>query len=127
MIVVDAAAAVSGLLRAGVARELLASQQLHVPHLVDSEVASGLRRLAATGQVEPAAAWVAVDAWRHLSMTRYPLYGLLERVWELRDNVSAYDAGCVAVAEALGCALVTADGRLSRAPGIRCTVTTVPQ
>ena len=51
--------------------------------------------------------------------------GLLSRIWELRDNVSAYDATYVAVAEALEAPLVTADGRLARAPGPRCTVTVV--
>jgi len=52
---------------------------------------------------------------------------MLERVWELRDNVSAYDATYVALAELLGCALVTADGRLAGAPNLRCSVTVVPR
>jgi predicted nucleic acid-binding protein len=59
-------------------------------------------------------------------MTRYPVFSLLERVWELRDNLSAYDASYVALAEALQCNLVTADRRLSRAPTIRCAVLTMP-
>jgi predicted nucleic acid-binding protein len=49
----------------------------------------------------------------------------LDRIWELRDNVSAYDAGYVALAEALGCGLLTADGRLAGAPGVRCPITVV--
>jgi predicted nucleic acid-binding protein len=60
-------------------------------------------------------------------MTRYPVFSLLDRVWELRDNLSAYDASYVALAELLDCSLLTADARLSRAPGIRCSITLVPR
>jgi predicted nucleic acid-binding protein len=59
-------------------------------------------------------------------MTRYPVFAMLARVWELRDNLSPYDASYVALAELLGCSLLTADGRLSRAPCLRCPVTVVP-
>jgi predicted nucleic acid-binding protein len=59
-------------------------------------------------------------------MSRYSGSGLLHRVWELRENLSAYDATYVALAEELACTLLTADGRISRAPGIRCAVTVVP-
>jgi predicted nucleic acid-binding protein len=127
VIVLDASAALSGLLNAGPARESLAGEQLHAPHLVDSEVASGLRRHVASNHIAADEAWAALDAWRRLGLTRYPMHGLLERVWELRDNLSAYDAGYVALAESLGCSLVTADVRISRAPGIRCPITVVPQ
>lgn len=61
-----------------------------------------------------------------MGIVRYGTHGLLGRVWELRDNLSAYDAGYVALAEALGCTLVTADARVSRAPGVRCSITVVP-
>lgn len=54
------------------------------------------------------------------------MVSLLDRVWELRDNLTAYDASYVALAELLHCALLTADARLGRAPGIRCSVTVVP-
>ena len=60
-------------------------------------------------------------------MTRYPVFSFLDRVWELRDNLSAYDASYVALAELLNCSLLTADARLSRAPGIRCPITVVPR
>ena len=60
-------------------------------------------------------------------MTRYPVFSLLDRVWELRDNLSAYDASYVALAELLDCNLLTADARLSRAPGIRCSMRLVPR
>jgi predicted nucleic acid-binding protein len=61
--------------------------------------------------------WTALDRWRRLGMTRYAVFGVLDRVWELRDNLSAYDASYIALAELLNCPLLTADARLSRAPG----------
>lgn len=127
MIVVDASGALSGLLNDGPARRALAGERLHAPHLVDSEVASGLRRRVAAQQLTADDGWTALDRWRRLGMTRYPVLALLDRVWELRDNLSAYDATYVALAEALNCALLTADIRLSRAPGTRCPVTVVPR
>jgi predicted nucleic acid-binding protein len=127
VIVVDASAALSGLLNDGPARRSLATDQLHAPHLIDSEVASGLRRRVAARQVTADNGWAALDIWRRLGLTRYAGYPLLERVWQLRDNLSAYDAGYVALAESLGCPLVTADVRLSQAPGIRCLITVVPR
>jgi predicted nucleic acid-binding protein len=127
VIVVDASAAIAALLNAGPARTALEDQQLHVPHLIDVETASGLRRLVATGRLGADDGWAALDTWRRLGTTRHPVAGLLARVWQLRENVSAYDATYVALAEALGCPVVTADGRLGRAPGLRCPVTVVPR
>ena len=127
MIVVDASAALSALLNAGPARRSLASEQLHAPHLIDSDVANGLRRRVAAAQLGADAGWTVLDTFRRLGMTRYPVFALLGRVWELRDNLSAYDASYVALAELLGCSLLTADARLSRAPGIRCPITVVPR
>jgi predicted nucleic acid-binding protein len=127
VIVIDASAALSALLNAGPARSALASEQLHAPHLVDSEVANGLRRMVAAEQLAADSGWIALDAFRRLGMTRYPVFSLLDRVWELRDNLSAYDASYVALAELLDCNLLTADARLSRAPGIRCSITLVPR
>lgn len=65
----------------------------------------------------------ALDVWGRLGVERVGVRGLLGRIWELRDNLSAYDATYVAVAEALESPLLTADGRLARAPGPRCTIT----
>jgi predicted nucleic acid-binding protein len=127
MIVVDASAALSALLNDGPARQALAGEQLHSPHLVDSEVANGLRRMVAAQQVSADDGWITLDRWRRLGVTRYAAVGFLDRVWELRDNLSAYDASYVALAELLSCPLLTADARLSRAPGIRCAVTVVPR
>ena len=127
MIVVDASAALSALLNAGPARRVLAAEQLHVPHLIDSEVANGLRRAVIASEMDADAAWVALDTWRRLGMTRYPVFSLLDRVWELRDNISAYDASYVALAERLDCTLLTADGRLAGSPGVRCPITVIPR
>lgn len=127
MIVADASAVVSALLNSGPARDLLARERVHVPHLVDVEVASALRRSVAAGRVSVAQGRAALDTWRRLGVTRHAVTGLLDRVWELRENVSAYDATYVALAEALDCPVLTADGRLGRAPGLRCPVTVVPR
>ncbi len=127
MIVVDASAALAALLNAGPARRALAGAQLHAPHLVDSEIAHALRRRVMAQQLLADAAWTALDSWRHLGITRYAVFSLLDRVWELRENLSAYDASYVALAELLDCCLLTADARLSRASGINCAITVVPR
>ncbi len=111
----------------GPARRALSEEQLHAPHLIDSEVANALRRHVATRRLEAPAAWTALDHWRRVAMTRYPVVGVLERTWELRESVSAYDAAYIALAELLDCSLFTVDARLSRAPGSRCPVTVVPR
>ena len=126
MIVVDASAGLAALLNAGPARAAIGSEQLHAPHLIDSEVANGLRRRVAGGEIGSTQGWAALDVWRHLGIARYPVFALLDRVWELRENLSAYDASYVALAEELDCGLLTADARLARAPGVRCTVAVVP-
>jgi predicted nucleic acid-binding protein len=127
MIVVDASAALAALLNDGTARRALGSEQVHVPHLIDSEIANALRGRVAGGRIEAEAGWAALDVWRRLGVIRYPTVGVLDRVWELRDNLSAYDASYVALAERLECGLLTADRRLSRAPGVRCAITVVPR
>lgn len=127
MIVVDASAAVSALLNAGPARTALGTQQLAAPHLIDAEVANALRRQVAARRIRPDAGRAALGTLSTLGMTRYPSVGLLQRVWELRDNLRAYDACYVALAEALGCGLLTADARISQARDLRCPVTVVPR
>ena len=125
--VIDASAALAALLNDGPARATLSNEQAHAPHLVDSEIASGIRRQVTSRTVSAKAGWAALDTWRRLGVVRYPAVALLERVWQLRDNLSAYDATYVALAETLGCGLLTADARLSRAPGTRCPITVVPR
>jgi predicted nucleic acid-binding protein len=127
VIVVDASAALSAILNDGPAREALGAEQLHAPHLIDSEVASRLRRRVATAEMSAEAGWMCLDTWRRLGMTRYATYPILDRVWELRDNLSSYDASYVALAELLDCSLLTADRRLGRAPSIRCPILLLPR
>jgi predicted nucleic acid-binding protein len=126
VIVLDASAGVSALLNNGMARRLVSEQVLHVPHLVDVEVASALRRQVAVHALAAGDAQRALRTWSRLGVIRYSAPSLLDRVWELREAVSAYHAVYVALAEGLDCPLVTADKRLSRATGIRCVVTLVP-
>ncbi|MBI3224341.1 MAG: type II toxin-antitoxin system VapC family toxin [Mycolicibacterium cosmeticum] len=126
MIVLDASAAVSALLNGGQARRLVSAEVITAPHLVDSEVLSALRRQAALGALTLQSARKAVEVWARLGVNRYAAAPLLERVWELRENVTAYDGMYVALAEALDCPLVTLDARLSSAPGIRCAITVIP-
>jgi predicted nucleic acid-binding protein len=125
VIVVDASAAVLALLNDGDARRVLASETVLVPHLVDAEVAHALRGHVRGGRVSPDDGQAALARWARLGVRRFATTGLLSRIWELRDNLSAYDATYVALAEAFGCQLVTADTRLPRAPGPGCTVTVV--
>jgi predicted nucleic acid-binding protein len=127
MIVVDASAAVAALLNDGQARHLIGTERLHTPHLIDSEIASGLRRLVQRNQLSAADGWNALRTWRRLAVTRYPVHGLFERMWEIRENFSASDASYVALAETLDCALVTADARLGHASQARCAITVIPR
>ena len=125
MIVVDAAAAVLGLLNDGEARRRLAIEDLHAPHLIDSEVTHAMRAQVLRGRLESEEAWRALDRWQRLGLRRYGVVGLLARMWDLRHNLSAYDASYVALAEGLGYPLMTADARLANAPGLGCDVVTV--
>ena len=121
----DASAAVLGLLNDGEARAILRREAVVCPHLADSEVVNALRSQVLRGEVPVADATRAVEAWGRLGLERVGVRGLLGRIWELRDDLSAYDATYVALAEAVEAPLVTADGRLARAAGPRCTVTVV--
>jgi predicted nucleic acid-binding protein len=126
VIVVDASVVAPALLDDGRTgeryRARLASDDLLAPELLDIEVVSVWRRLARAGRLEARRAQQALAHLTALPLVRAPHAPLVDRVWELRDNLSAYDASYVALAEALGVALVTADERLSRAPGLRCPV-----
>lgn len=125
LIVLDASAAVLALLNDGEARAILRDNSVACPHLADSEVVHALRSQALRGDLDPAIAAQAIEVWARLGLERLGVAGLLGRVWDLRENLSAHDATYVALAEALAVPLVTADGRLGRAPGPRCTSTVV--
>lgn len=126
MIVVDASALVPALVDDGPdgdrARARLHGQVLVVPELLDLEVSSVLRRLLQAGRVPVRRAELALSDLIALPVRRVAHRALLSRIWELRDNATAYDAAYLALAERLGTVLVTADIRLSRVPGVTCEV-----
>ena len=101
----------------------LGDEELAVPHLIDSEVTNVLRRLVVQELLtERQGAW-AMEGFALLALTRFPADWLRTRMWELRHNLSAYDATYVALAELSGAtALLTTDNRLAHAPGITCPV-----
>lgn len=127
MIVLDASAAVELLLATAngdrVAERIAdPAASIHVPHLLSVEVAQVLRRLVAAGTVSRSRAAGALDDLADLDAERYPHEPFLPRMFALRDNLTAYDAAYVALAEALAAPLVTFDGRLAGAPGHRAAV-----
>lgn len=105
------------------ARERLRNDpDLHVPHLLDVEVAAALRRRARLGKTDLGVATQAMADLSDLAAIRWDHEPLLARIWQLRENVTPYDAVYVVLAETLDASLVTSDLRLSRAPGLRCRV-----
>lgn len=127
MIVVDASALVAALvLPSGVGvralLRLVADADQHAPHFIDVEVIAGIRNRVIRGALPQVEAEDAVADFAALSIRRYPLVPLQPRIWELRHNLTPYDASYVALAEILGAPLLTADARLSKAPGLRCDV-----
>lgn len=95
------------------------------PDLADVETVAVLRKRWLAGTLPARRFASAVRDLQELAIDRYPTLRLMWRAYELRDNVTSYDAAYVALAEALDCLLVTADARLARAPGIRCEVEVV--
>ena len=124
MLVVDASviapAIADGGLDGEACRARIKGQSLAAPDLLRVEAVSVIRRQLANGALSATQANNAIDDLMNLPIAVYPTAALLRRAWELRDNATAYDACYVALAEALGCALVTADQRLANAPGARC-------
>jgi len=126
MIVVDASAVLEVLLRTSVAPRVEARpfgrQTLHAPHLLDVEVAQVLRRYASRGDISAARGAEALADLAAFPLNRYPPDVLLTRIWELRGNLTAYDAAYVALAEVLGAPVVTRDEGLAAAPGHRAVI-----
>lgn len=128
MIVIDASAEVAALLsaepEAESVRERVArpDETLHVPHLFEIEVLQALRSLTLRGTVSSERARLALSRLRNTRLVRYSHTPLVERIWDLRENLTAYDAAYIALAEALDAPLVTMDARLAGAPGIRAVV-----
>lgn len=107
----------------GVARaRLTRGDDLAAPDLVDVETVAVLRKRWLAGDLSKNRFSTAIDDLEDLDMVRYPALPLMRRAFELRDNVTAYDAVYVALAERLDCLLVTADQRLAAAPGINWSV-----
>jgi predicted nucleic acid-binding protein len=122
MIVVDASAVIEVLLATPAAHVIerrlrRADGSLHAPQLLDIEVLQVLRRLSARGALVPDRGRAALDDLSDLPIARYGHGALVDRIWELRHNMTAYDAAYVALAEALDAPLVTCDRRLADAPG----------
>lgn len=127
MIVVDASALLEFLLQTPLgtrveARLFRDEDELHSPHLVDVEVTQGLRRLVRAGEVSASRAAEVIADLVDLNLHRHPHLDLLSRAWKLRENVTAYDAMYVALAEALEAPIVTCDTPLAKAPGHRARI-----
>jgi len=103
-------------------RARLRGERLLAPELIDLEVMSTLRGLVRGGKLDVAVAAAAVQDLAEHPLLRASHQPLLSRCWELRHNVSSYDAAYVALAEVFSSTLVTSDARLATAPGIRCQV-----
>jgi len=104
------------------ARARLRREQLTAPGLVDLEVASVWRRQIRDGAMDARRAALALADLAALPLRRAAHQPLLARCWELRDNLTIYDASYVALAEALEVTLLTGDGRLARSTGPRCPI-----
>lgn len=126
MIVVDTSVAVAALLGHRAARAALVDQRLLAPAHIDAEVTHALRGLVLGGRVSEEQGRALLATWQRLELDRLPVVGLLPRVWDLRDNLTVYDALFVAAAELHDVTLVTADRRLAMAPGPACSIQLIP-
>jgi predicted nucleic acid-binding protein len=122
MIVSDASLLVDFLIDGGergawATAEIAAARHVCAPHLLDVEVLAALRKRVAARELSSSRALTAVRDLAELPIRRYPLVHLLERIWQLRGRLTAYDAAYVALAEALAVPIVTLDERLARAGG----------
>lgn len=126
MIVVDASVLASAVADdaadGDLARGALVGEVLAAPDLVDVETVSVLRRRWLEGTLSARRFRAAVEDLGDLPILRHPALPLMRRAYELRANLTAYDAAYVALAEGLGCTLLTGDARLARTPGPRCEI-----
>ncbi len=127
MIVVDASAVIEVLLGTPAAsrvadRFFAGGETLHAPHLLDVEIAQVLRRYALAGALGAERGVEALEDLADFPIARYPHQPFLFRAWELRNNVTAYDAAYIALAEALDATLVTRDAKLASAAGHRARI-----
>ena len=121
MLVVDTSAVLEALAARDPAPALIGrladDGDLHVPHLIDIEVLHALRRMSMNHEISDERAVDARSDFAELALVRYPHHPLSDRIWELRHNLTAYDASFVALAEALAAPLITCDARLASGPG----------
>lgn len=122
MIVLDASAAIDWLLQTPAGQRIeqriyARPVTLHSVHLLDVEFLQVLRRLVRQGILQPARAEQAIEDLLALRITRHAPALLLRRIWRLRQNLTAYDAAYVALAEELHAPLITRDQRIAAAPG----------
>jgi predicted nucleic acid-binding protein len=128
VIVLDASTVLAVLVGSGPLTERIRNkvgrpgESLHVPHVMDLEVLHALRRQTLLGTLSRKRGAEALEDLKNIAFVRYPHTPLMERIWELKDDLTAYDAAYVALAEALGAPLITLDARLAQAPGIRASV-----
>jgi predicted nucleic acid-binding protein len=126
VLVVDTSALLEALVArepaSGLVERLAGDGDLHAPHLIDIEMLHALRRLTIRGELTEDRAADARADFRELALVRYPHVELSDRIWELRHNLTPYDAAFVALAESLDVPLVTCDARLATAPGVAAQI-----
>jgi predicted nucleic acid-binding protein len=127
VIIVDASAMLEFLLQTALgtrveARLFRDGEEFHSPHLMDVEVTQGLRRLVRSGEVSATRAAEAIEDLSDLDLHRHAHLSLLPRAWQLRANVTVYDAMYVALAAALDATMVTCDSPLANALGHRTRI-----
>jgi predicted nucleic acid-binding protein len=127
VIVVDASVLVSALIADDDAGERMrlrldAEDEVCAPEVIDLEVANAWRRELLAGNIGEDRSRLALNDLVEMPLTRMPHRPLMPRIWELRHNLTPYDAAYVALAESLDVTLLTVDGRSTRAPSLRCEV-----
>jgi predicted nucleic acid-binding protein len=127
LIVIDASALLEILLRTERAdrlmeRALEPSEQMHAPQLLDIEITQVLRRLVRQREITAPRAEQALQDLSNLLIERHDHQALVQRIWQLRDSLSAYDGAYVALAEALAAPLLTCDAKLAGAHGHRAEI-----
>ncbi len=128
MLVLDASAALAAFLGTGVSstsirvRVEAPGESIHAPHLLDIEMLHALRGLVLRGDISRARSEQVREDFASLRWSRYSHVAFLDRIWELKGDLTAYDAAYVALAETFSAPLVTTDARLAQAPGTRAEV-----